>query len=299
MHRLRDSARFKPSREANGRTASHTHTYSDPNPNPNSNAPPHPDTAPHADASPHADPPPHPDAPSNANTAPDSNTASDTDASPHTNASPDPDASPNPHSYTYARHLQHGSDRRRGSSFSAAAASDTGPSPHSSFAAHLLTWRGIELRRHCRSRRTRGRYGHGRSHRDSRHRRYCKGEVMNEVLACAARLLQNPRAMQYLRNPQILADLAGLSEDKARLFSSIGKTVSGLLGSLTNPSGNSLSPVRASRRSRSTTAGLRLKGDKAPAITGTVSLAAITGAVVAVGTVSAVALARNRRAPLQ
>ena len=123
---------------------------------------------------------------------------------------------------------------------------------------------------------------------------------MNEILARAARLLQNPELMKNLpnalRDPQVLARLAGLPEDKVQLLSGIGNTVSGLVKGLTSRKAAGPSRPRISQPSPIASPAVRSSGNKGTAIAGTVSLTAITGAVVAVGTVSAVALAKNRKA---
>ncbi|MBV8629698.1 MAG: hypothetical protein JOZ83_02155 [Silvibacterium sp.] len=124
---------------------------------------------------------------------------------------------------------------------------------------------------------------------------------MNEILARAARLLQDPeqiRALskvlpQALTDPRVLANLTGLPENKAKLLSGLGNTITGLLKTFTRP------PIRAASSTRTLQASsnppARSHGNKGTAIAGAVSLTAITGAVVVVGTVSAVALAKNRK----
>lgn len=128
---------------------------------------------------------------------------------------------------------------------------------------------------------------------------------MNEILSRAARLLQNPELIQSLpkalTNPEALGRLAGLApgkitEDKLRLLSGIGNSVSGLIKGLTTQARRSHSPARSVRTSvPSSIPRSKSAGDRGTAIAGTVSLAAITGAVVAVGTASAVALAKGRK----
>ena len=132
---------------------------------------------------------------------------------------------------------------------------------------------------------------------------------MNEILARAARLLQNPELINNLpgalKDPQALARLAGLSpalapgllnDDKLKMLSGIGNTVSGLLKGFTTRTGSNAAPKPAAQPSRSSNPVACRKSSKGAALTATVSLTAITGAVVAVGTVSAVALAKGRKA---
>ncbi|HTD54257.1 MAG TPA: hypothetical protein VK670_02670 [Silvibacterium sp.] len=133
---------------------------------------------------------------------------------------------------------------------------------------------------------------------------------MNEILARAARLLQNPELInnlpEALKDPQALARLAGLgpdilgrgllNDDKLKLLSGIGNTVSGLLKGFPPRTESNVAPTRTSRPSLSANPVACRKSSKGTAITATVSLTAITGAVVAVGTVSAVALAKGRKA---
>jgi len=121
---------------------------------------------------------------------------------------------------------------------------------------------------------------------------------MNDILARVAGLLQNPKA---LTDPQSLARVAGLppglfSEDKLKLLSGIGNAVSGVLKGITAPPARRYSPVSTAQPSPvSLRPAIRSNGSKGTPIAGTVSLAAITGAVVVVGTVSAVALAKGRK----
>jgi len=121
---------------------------------------------------------------------------------------------------------------------------------------------------------------------------------MNDILARVAGLLQNPKA---LTDPQSLARVAGLppglfSEDKLRLLSGIGNAVSGVLKGITAPPARRYSPVSTAQPSPvSLRPAIGSNGSKGTPIAGTVSLAAITGAVVVVGTVSAVALAKGRK----
>jgi|HubBroStandDraft_6_1064221.scaffolds.fasta_scaffold669657_2 hypothetical protein len=117
---------------------------------------------------------------------------------------------------------------------------------------------------------------------------------MNEIKALAARLLQNPDLVKSIvRNPQAVAQLAGLDEGKIKALAGLGKTLSGLLSGSGKPATTRASPARAPR-SHSTGAGS--VGVRNTAIVSAVSLTAITGAVVAVGTVSAVALSKGRKA---
>jgi hypothetical protein len=116
---------------------------------------------------------------------------------------------------------------------------------------------------------------------------------MNEIKALAARLLQNPDLVKSIvKNPQAVAQLAGLDEGIIKALAGLGKTLSGLLSGPGKPATRAL-PVRAPR-SHSTGAGS--VGVRNTAIVSAVSLTAITGAVVAVGTVSAVALSKGRKA---
>jgi len=133
---------------------------------------------------------------------------------------------------------------------------------------------------------------------------------MNEILARAARLLQNPELInnlpEALKDPQALARLAGLgpdilgrgllNDDKLKLLSGIGNTVSGLLKGFTTRTGSNAAPKPAAHPSRSSNPVACSKSSTGRAVAATVSLTAITGAVVAVGTVSAVALAKGRKA---
>jgi len=117
---------------------------------------------------------------------------------------------------------------------------------------------------------------------------------MNEIKALAARLLQNPDLVKSIvRNPQAVAQLAGLDEGKIAALAGLGKTLSGLLAGSGKPPATRASPAHAPR-SHSTGAGSR--GVRNTAIVSAVSLTAITGAVVAVGAVSAVALSKGRKA---
>jgi hypothetical protein len=128
---------------------------------------------------------------------------------------------------------------------------------------------------------------------------------MNEILSRAARLLQNPEIIRSLpkalTDPKALGSLAGLgagriTDDKLKLLSGIGNSVSGLIKGLTTQARSSHSPVRSVRTSMP--AGVstcKSTGGKGTAIAGTVSLTAITGAVVVVGAVSAVALAKGSK----
>jgi len=121
---------------------------------------------------------------------------------------------------------------------------------------------------------------------------------MNDLKTLAARFLQNPDALKSLASPQAFAQLAGLgpgilSDDKVRALVGLGKILTGLL----TGSGKSAPPctpppcvpgsVSADTNSRSA---------KNTAIVGTVALTAVTGAVVVVGTVSAVALSKGSKA---
>lgn len=121
---------------------------------------------------------------------------------------------------------------------------------------------------------------------------------MNEIKALAARLFQNPDLVRSIvRNPQAIAQLAGLdpgilSDDKIKALAGLGKTVSGLLAGSGRPATPRASPARSPRSPGAGSGGVRNT-----AIVGTVALTAITGAVVAVGTVSAVALSKGRKAP--
>ena len=117
---------------------------------------------------------------------------------------------------------------------------------------------------------------------------------MNEIKALAARLLQNPDLVKSLvTDPQAVARLAGLDEGKIAALSGFGKTLSGLVAGFGKPAAPHASPARALR---SPSTGLGSGGGKNTAIVSAVSLTAITGAVVAVGTVSAVALSKGRKA---
>jgi hypothetical protein len=131
---------------------------------------------------------------------------------------------------------------------------------------------------------------------------------MNEVIARATRLLQNqeligklagtlPNNLKAFANPQALNRLASLSpgvlnEEKLKLLSGIGNTVSGLLKGFSGQTSNRAPQTRAHQPSPSP--GVRANGNKGAAIAAAVSLTAVAGAVVAVGTVSAVALAKSR-----
>jgi len=117
---------------------------------------------------------------------------------------------------------------------------------------------------------------------------------MNEIKALAARLLQNPDLVKSLANPQALAQLAGLAGDQIKSLTGLGKTLSGAFGG----SGKPATP-RASSATRPRPAvagGASTSGVRNTAIVGTVALTAVAGAVVAVGTVSAVALSKGRKA---
>ncbi len=134
---------------------------------------------------------------------------------------------------------------------------------------------------------------------------------MNQIIARAARLLQNPEVISSLTralpgnaskafaDPQALARLAGLApglltEDKLKLLSGIGNTVSDLLKGFSAQTSNPAPRSRAPQPSPSPTSSVRANSNKGTAIAAAVSLTAIAGAVVAVGTVSAVALAKSR-----
>jgi hypothetical protein len=123
---------------------------------------------------------------------------------------------------------------------------------------------------------------------------------MNETIARAARLLQNPDLIKALpkalTDPQALGRLAGIGEDNLKLLSGIGNTVTGLLKNFTKTAANRGASVQLAPTPRSVGTRPRSGSPKGTAIAGTVSLAAITGAVVVVGTVSAVALAKGRKA---
>jgi hypothetical protein len=117
---------------------------------------------------------------------------------------------------------------------------------------------------------------------------------MNEIKALAARLLQNPDLVKSIvRNPQAVAQLAGLGEDKIKALAGLGKSLSGMLARSGKPATPRTSTAH-SPRSLATVPGSN--GVASTAIVSAVSLTAITGAVVAVGTVSAVALSKGRKA---
>jgi len=121
---------------------------------------------------------------------------------------------------------------------------------------------------------------------------------MNELKTLAARLLQNPDVVKSLASPQALAQLAGLgpgmlNDDKIKALVGLGKNLSGLLTGSAKPASSRASPPCAPRP---VYAGTNSRSAKYTAIVGTVALTAVTGAVVAVGTVSAVALSKGRKA---
>jgi hypothetical protein len=125
---------------------------------------------------------------------------------------------------------------------------------------------------------------------------------MNEIKALAARLFQNRDLMKSLANPQALAQLAGLApgllpgllkEENLKALAGLGKTFSGLLTGSGKPAAPRASPPRAPRPAAAGTGSSSVRNT---AIVSAVSLTAITGAVVAVGTVSAVALSKGRKA---
>jgi len=117
---------------------------------------------------------------------------------------------------------------------------------------------------------------------------------MNEIKALTARLLQNPNLVKSLANPQALAELAGLGGDQIKALTGLGQTLSSLLAGSKKPAAPRSSPVRTPRTS--VTGPGPDNGVRTTAIVGTVALTAVTGAVVAVGTVSAVALSKGRKA---
>lgn len=121
---------------------------------------------------------------------------------------------------------------------------------------------------------------------------------MNEIKALLARLIQNPDAIKSLsgtlpaalKDPQALAQLAGLNGDKLKAFTGFGKTLSGLLGRSGKRAAPGASPAGTARHSA---AGSGSGSAANTAIAGTVSLAAVAGAVAVVGTVAAVALSKG------
>jgi hypothetical protein len=116
---------------------------------------------------------------------------------------------------------------------------------------------------------------------------------MSQVRALISGLLQEPGAIKCLiEDPQGFARLAGLGERELKALSEVGNAVSGVWNRLTRQQGNTAEvpgvPVRIS--SSRGAKGSQLGGGPAVAIAGVVSLLAVAGAVVAVGTVSLVAL---------
>ena len=75
---------------------------------------------------------------------------------------------------------------------------------------------------------------------------------MNEIKALAARLIQNPDLVKSLpkvvQDPQAVAQLAGLDEDKMKALTGLGNTLSGLLARLGKPA----TPRRVSSADSST-----------------------------------------------
>jgi hypothetical protein len=125
---------------------------------------------------------------------------------------------------------------------------------------------------------------------------------MNELKALGARLLKNPDLVKSFANPQALAQLAGLAPgllkgDPMKVLAGFGKTVSDLLtGPAKSPTQPATARASSPRAPRSAAAGTGSNSIRNTAIVSAVSLTAITGAVVAVGTVSAVALSKGRKA---
>lgn len=123
---------------------------------------------------------------------------------------------------------------------------------------------------------------------------------MSENKALLARLIQNPDVVKSLPNalpnalkdPQALAQLAGLDGDKRKALTGLGKTLSGLVGLTGKRAGCGASPARAARQSSSSAGSSSAKNT---AVAGVVSLTAVAGAVVVVGTVAAVALSKGSK----
>lgn len=124
---------------------------------------------------------------------------------------------------------------------------------------------------------------------------------MNELKALGARLLQNPDLVKSIANPQALGQLAGLApgllpgllkDENLKALAGLGKTVSGLLASAGEPAASHASAPRCTRPFVTHTGSNSVRNT---AIVSAVSLTAIIGAVVAVGTVSAVALSKGRK----
>jgi hypothetical protein len=129
---------------------------------------------------------------------------------------------------------------------------------------------------------------------------------MNEIKALAARLFQNPDLVKSLANPQALGQLAGLApgllpgllnDENFKALAGLGKTVSTLLAGAGKPAAKPAAPRASPPRARQPSAAATGSNSvRNTAIVSAVSLTAITGAVVAVGTVSAVALSKGRKA---
>ena len=128
---------------------------------------------------------------------------------------------------------------------------------------------------------------------------------MNELKALGARLLQNPDLVKSIANPQALGQLAGvapgllpglLKGENLKALAGLGKTVSGLLTGTGKQAAKPAEPhASAPRSARPSVTHTGSNSARNAAIVSAVSLTAITGAVVAVGTVSAVALSKGRK----
>ncbi len=119
---------------------------------------------------------------------------------------------------------------------------------------------------------------------------------MNGVKALIAGLVQNPDLVKDLiKDPQSFARLAGLGEAELGSLKEVTKFASGLLNRLSGPSlcATAAPLVVAASAVAAGSRDTRPIGGQGVALAGMVSLAAIAGAALVVGTVSLVAIARG------
>jgi hypothetical protein len=118
---------------------------------------------------------------------------------------------------------------------------------------------------------------------------------MSVIKALIAGLAQNPTGLRaFVEDPQALVQLAGLGEAECTAIGGALRLASNLRNSLSGA--RRTAPPRAFANARyvvSTRGGGTMAGQQGTAITGVVGLLAVAGAVVAVGTVSMVALSRR------